>query len=106
MTNIQCIPLDDGTPIAVTELTRVCGISLEQVRLLVGEGVLQPSGATPEQWSFGGAAIPRIRRMLRLQRDLGLNLAGAALALELLDEIAALRARVQILECQLGLEGE
>ena len=33
----------------------------------------------------------------RLQRDLGLNLAGAALALELLEEIDALRARLQAL---------
>jgi chaperone modulatory protein CbpM len=33
----------------------------------------------------------------RLQRDLGVNLAGAALALELLQEIEALRARLKVL---------
>ena len=37
-------------------------------------------------------------RAHRLQRDLGLNLAGVALALELLDEIEALRSRISALE--------
>jgi chaperone modulatory protein CbpM len=32
---------------------------------------------------------------LRLQRDLDMDLAGVALALELLDEIASLRARLR-----------
>jgi chaperone modulatory protein CbpM len=32
---------------------------------------------------------------LRLQRDLDIDLAGAALALELLDEIESLRARLR-----------
>jgi chaperone modulatory protein CbpM len=32
---------------------------------------------------------------LGLQRDLGINLAGAALALQLLDEVEALRARLR-----------
>jgi chaperone modulatory protein CbpM len=34
----------------------------------------------------------------RLQLDLGLNLSGVALALELLDEIEMLRSRVGMLE--------
>jgi chaperone modulatory protein CbpM len=34
---------------------------------------------------------------LRLQRDLGINYAGAALVLQLLDDIEALRARIRIL---------
>jgi chaperone modulatory protein CbpM len=32
--------------------------------------------------------------VLRLERDLGVNRAGAALALDLLDQLAALRARL------------
>lgn len=34
---------------------------------------------------------------LRLRRDLGLNLAGAARALQLLDEVEALRERLRVL---------
>jgi chaperone modulatory protein CbpM len=42
--------------------------------------------------------LQRARVALRLQNDLDVNLAGAALALELLDELDELRARVQRLE--------
>ena len=35
---------------------------------------------------------------MRLQRDLGINLAGIALTLDLLDEINTLEARLQQLE--------
>ena len=35
---------------------------------------------------------------MRLERDLGINPAGAALAIELLDEMQQLRERVRLLE--------
>jgi chaperone modulatory protein CbpM len=50
--------------------------------------------------------VRRARRALRLQRDLDLNLAGAALALDLLDEVEILRERVRVLEYQLGTRRE
>lgn len=69
---------------------------------MVHEGLLRPLGERPDQWQFSGAQIRRARRAVRLQRDLELNLAGAALALDLLDQIDALHARIRALEFQLG----
>jgi len=46
----------------------------------------------------GVSAVPactRARRALRLQRDLEIDLTGAALAVELLDEIESLRTRLR-----------
>jgi chaperone modulatory protein CbpM len=43
------------------------------------------------EWHFSGAALRRARVAVRLERDLELNLAGVALALDLLDELAQLR---------------
>jgi len=40
----------------------------------------------------------RVQTTLRLQRDLEVNLAGAVLALELLDEIKQLRQQVAFLQ--------
>jgi chaperone modulatory protein CbpM len=102
-TGIEGMLLDEQTRISVTELTRVCGVTIDEVRMMVGEGMLQPrDGGSPERWSFSGVEVRRARRALRLQRDLELNLAGTALALDLLDEIEQLRRRVRLLEQYLG----
>lgn len=77
------------------ELCRSCQAPEGEVRAWVLEGLLEPSGDRPENWSFEGAALRRARVALRLSRDLEVNLAGIALALELLDEIAALRSKLQ-----------
>ena len=42
-----------------------------------------------------------MHRVIRLQHDLRVNLAGAALALDLLDEIDQLRARLRALDQEL-----
>lgn len=99
---VEGVILDERTVVTVSELTRVCGLSLAQVQSMVMEGMLHPRGAAPEQWRFTGVEVRRTRRALRLQHDLELNLAGAALALDLLEEVEQLRSRVQRLEQQLG----
>ncbi len=102
-TGIEGVLLDEHTVVTITELTQVCGVSIEQVQLMVGEGMLQPrNGPQPEQWRFTGIEVKRARRALRLQRDLDLNLPGTALALELIDELEHLRRRVRSLEQLLG----
>jgi chaperone modulatory protein CbpM len=94
--------LDEQRALKLAELVHVCGVSVEQVHSMVAEGMLQPRGAAPEQWVFRGVEVIRVRRAVRLQRDLELNLPGAALALELIDEIERLRCRVRRLEQHLG----
>ena len=50
---------------------------------MVEQGVLEPSGKRGHHWCFPANSIRRTRIATRLQRDLGVNLAGAALALDL-----------------------
>lgn len=85
--------LDDSVTLSLRELCRLCGVNAERIMDMVDEGVVEPRGVNPQDWRFGGKAIVRVQVALRLQRDLRVNLAGAALALDLLDEIAALRRR-------------
>ena len=95
--------LDEGLVVTLAELTRICGSSGRTLQLMVSEGVLRPrTGGAPAEWRFDGMAVRRARRALRLRRDLELNLAGTALALDLLDEVETLRARLRALEHQLG----
>ena len=90
--------LDESAGLSLAELCRVCDLPAEQVTELVEYGVVEPLAGGRDQWRFEAVSIRRIRRARRLQRDLGVNLAGAALALDLLDEMEQLRARLQRLE--------
>ncbi|MCG6932737.1 MAG: chaperone modulator CbpM [Gallionella sp.] len=89
-----CI-LEEQTRLTLSDLCHACAVHDEQIIALVDAGVLEPQGLEPGHWSFGGASLNRARRALRLQRDLDIDLAGAALAVELLDEIELLRMRLR-----------
>jgi len=76
--------------VTIDDLCRSCTVEIETVTLLVGEGILDPVGDDVEHWQFTVTSLRRVKTAIHLQRDLGVNLAGAALALELLDRIAEL----------------
>ncbi|MEQ1685279.1 MAG: chaperone modulator CbpM [Burkholderiaceae bacterium] len=84
--------VEEDVHLSLVELCRVCRASEEQVRVWVFEGVLEPVGASPPEWRFTGASLRRARLALTLTQELEVNPPGVALALDLLDEIAALRA--------------
>lgn len=86
--------LDEHVRLTLTDVCRLCGAREETVVEMVREGVVAPA-ERGEQWTFSGIAVTRIRTTLRLQRDLDVNLPGAALALELLEEIERLRRQVE-----------
>jgi chaperone modulatory protein CbpM len=83
--------LDESAEFSLPELCRICAVERQIVLEIVAEGVVEPSGAAPEAWRFSGVAVARVLRVLRVQRDFEVNLAGAALALELLEEIERLK---------------
>jgi chaperone modulatory protein CbpM len=94
--------LDEQVPLTLAELSRACAAQTELIIELVEEGVLAPIGREPQSWRFTGAHLRRARLAVRLQRDLEVNLAGAALALQLLDEIEALRTRLRAMGGECG----
>ena len=98
LVQITGLILEDQTELSLDDLCRACAAQAERIVELVDEGLLTPAGTAPGEWRFTGVHLHRARVALRLESDLGVNLAGAALALELLDELDALRARVQRLE--------
>lgn len=87
--------IDDATPMSLAELARACRAAEEQVHVWVVEGVLQPIGDSPPEWRFTGPALRRARLAATLTRDLEINAPGIALALDLMDEIEALKASLR-----------
>lgn len=90
--------LEEQTQLSLDDLCRACEAQAGRIVDLVDEGVLAAVGSVPEHWRFDGLQLHRARTALRLESDLGVNLAGAALALDLLDELNMLRARIDRLE--------
>ena len=96
------ILLDEQTELSLNELCCACSSSEEWIIELVEEGALEPvnlqtTGYQQTQWRFSASSLQRARTAMRLQRDLSINLSGVALALDLLEEIETLEAR---LRCQ------
>ena len=92
------ILLDDAMQISLAELFTACSIDAEHLLELVAEGIVEPCSGQSAHWRFPASSLARVKACLRLQRDLDLNLAGAALALELLEQNRRLRNRLQVLE--------
>ena len=85
--------LGEDVELTLAELCRTCQLPAERVDELVEWGIIEPLGREPAAWHFRWTSVRRVRCALRLERDLGVNLAGAALALDLLDELNRLRVR-------------
>lgn len=67
------------------EVAGRCGVDEAFIQELVGLGVIETSGR-----GFSCEVTLRVRRFVRLQRDLGVNFEGAAVIVDLLDRIEAL----------------
>jgi chaperone modulatory protein CbpM len=87
--------MDNGTEITLIQLCRSCAVESELVERLVAEGILEPTRQEGTMLYFPQSSMKRTQVVVRLRSDLGVNLAGAALALELLDRIEELRARLR-----------
>ena len=94
---LEGIPLEENRSLTLSELCRACGVHAEVVLEMIDEGVVEPAGRSPTgpptQWLFSEVAVVRAHRALRLRRDLRVNWPGAALALDLLEQIERLERR-------------
>ncbi len=88
---IQIEIIDEHFEFTLADLCQCCTVQAEIIIEMVEEGMLSPAGSTPADWRFTGLAQRQVEVTLHLQRDLRLNLPGAALALELIAEIEMLR---------------
>jgi chaperone modulatory protein CbpM len=87
--------VEESAFLTVKDLSRMCAVEERHIVEYVEEGVLSVVEIGAPEWHFTGAALRRARRALRLERDLELNLAGVALALELMEELERLRRQLE-----------
>jgi chaperone modulatory protein CbpM len=94
---IEAHVLGEGDWIGATEISQLCRLNLEAVLELAALGVVEPR-ETAGQWQVPASALPRLRVVGRLMHDLGVNVSGAALAVELLEAQRDLESRIRHLE--------
>lgn len=102
MNSHDLLPVHTGTVIeddslTLEQLCHACGVHADWVVSLVEESIIEPQGNELQVWRFSGASLVRVRSALRLQRDLGVNLAGVGLALDLIEELENLRVQLKIM---------
>ena len=86
--------------LTLNEVSRLVDLHPEMVLRLVDLGLVDPEVGEPE-WLFQERAVPRIWKIRRLHRDLGINWAGIGVVLDLLDRIDDLEREIAWMRQQL-----
>jgi len=83
--------VEEEVHMSIVEISQATRAPEDLIMSWVTEGVLSPTGSSPEDWRFSGDSLKRAKTAAHLTHDLELNTPGVALALELLEEIGRLR---------------
>ena len=86
---------EESATLSIEDLSRICAVDARHIMELVHEGVISAIEIHATEWRFSGAALRRTRLAVRLERDLEINLAGVALALDLMEELEQLRRELK-----------
>jgi chaperone modulatory protein CbpM len=100
---------DTGLEIIVTqeltytlsELCEICEVHVERINEIIDYGIIASKEKSPKQWRFSYSEMETLQKVLRLERDLDLNMPGIAMTLDLLEQVETLRKQVDLLEHQL-----
>lgn len=80
--------------LTLTELSTSFGVQSETIIEIINEGIVDAKQDAQGEWHFDSESLSIVRTVLHLHRDLGVNMAGAALALDLMREIESLQAQL------------
>jgi|SRR5689334_6336290 DNA-binding transcriptional MerR regulator len=85
----------ESEQLTLDALAACAGVHPARIASFVEYGLIEPRARTGTQWLFDTACIARLRMIERLRRDLGANLAGIAVILDLVEKLASLQREVE-----------
>ena len=100
MTNQQ--EFKDEPCFVISVAARIVGVHAQTLRYYERVGLIWPSRTMGRQRLYSMADIERLRRVKSLTEDMGVNLAGAEVALRLMSRIESLEQDVQTLTEELN----
>jgi MerR family transcriptional regulator/heat shock protein HspR len=86
----------------ISVAARLLGVHPQTLRAYERKGLMRPTRSAFGQRLYCEADLERVRQIRRLTEELGVNLAGVEVILNLLDQIERLRAEVARLQEQLA----
>lgn len=95
ITWIEGSVVEEEVHMSILEISQATRAPEDLIMSWVTEGVLSPTGSSPEDWRFSGDSLKRAKTAAHLTHDLELNVPGVALAIDLLDEITRLRNQLR-----------
>lgn len=94
---------DDEPVFIISVAARMVGLHAQTLRYYERVGLIWPSRSQGKQRLYSPAEVERLRRIKTLTDDLGVNLAGAEVALKLMDRIEELERQLAQLTEELGI---
>lgn len=95
---IANVSIETDPQFTLKEFCEACNADRELIQEVLQYGVLDPQGETFANLQFDSKQLRRMRTLMSLQKDLEINLAGAALVVELLDELELLHNKLAVLQ--------
>jgi chaperone modulatory protein CbpM len=98
------ITVEENPELTLDEIAHTCNIPLQQIHAMIEYGIVEPKGWSEDTWRFTTDHLRRIRTITNLQKDLEINLPGAALVLDLIDQMEKMRTRIELFERLYGVK--
>src|SRR5438105_4257991 len=95
---ITVLSMEAQSELTLEELCEICHVTHEFIQKLIEYGAIEPNGISIEVWRFNPGHMRRIQIVKRLQQDLEVNVPGAALAMDLMDQMEEMRIQLELLE--------
>lgn len=89
--------ITETTTFTMTEICQKYSIPQELLQEMIEQGLFNNQTAEPEQMTLNLKALQKMESAFRLHRDLGINLPGVALVLDLLEEMDKMRGELDVL---------
>ena len=88
--------------LTLEEICEIAKVPTEVLITIVEEGILEPKGASPDEWCFDNYMLSIVKRASRLHRDFDVEWTGIPLYLDMIDELEKLRSENKSLKQRLG----
>ena len=89
--------------LSVEDLASASGVQTGIVETFVRLRLIEPSASIGFDQLFPASTVDRLQRIVHLRQDLGVNLAGVAVILEMTEHMHALQKEVEALREHAGL---